>query len=315
MWHSMTQIDVVLGIVLCVAVSLLVLQLIALFRVSEPAGHSTDIAAVDPTQASGRDLLAFYGLHPQWTRPDRFYKVYATSAGLHGAWIGGQLHDAVSVQTQLAMLGPLVRPVINWVNHRRSSLEGLYDQMIRDPASVSRHDARNFVLACSEVTMLRINGQPSWWTAWRDQGSLVFEKCDGTTIWLIIRGEKDARTVARCLQALGFPVELPDLACRLPWNDPGMDDNPYKSPRESGVFPAEIELARGRSQLAVLKPTLAAASSLATLSLSVAVFDRNLTVAVASLIFLGMWFVVAFSCAMTASRLRTDQLASRDSRQ
>jgi hypothetical protein len=198
--------DGVLVVALCLAATVVLLWLMARRRRAAVDEFAGLLPADRKTRSSACDSPVFYGLQPRWTRFDCFFKVYVTPAALHGAWIGGQFHDDVSVRIQLGAFGPLVLPVITWVRNRRRTLELMYDLLICDPVCVLRQDTRNFVIQRSEIQTIRIIETPAFWTTWQDQGSHIFELCSGKTLTLIIRDEKDARTVGSRLAALGFPV-------------------------------------------------------------------------------------------------------------
>jgi hypothetical protein len=84
------------------------------------------------------------------------------------------------------------------------------------------------------------------------------------------------------------------------WREP----NPYKAPIAFVPLPEEAELARLRSQLAILKPALAVTSGLMTIALSLVII-RDTLEAIGASVYVGVWFGVASCSSRAAWRLKT----------
>jgi hypothetical protein len=164
----------------------------------------------------------FYALSPQWWRCDRFFKVSADADSMFGFWLGGQFFDKTSARVQLlpfclTIIGiPIVEGIATWAQKRRARMERQYDESITEPTAAVSKDARNFIIAKSDIVAMEVSRKRSHWTVWSNRGTLTIVQRNGNRLRLIVIYRQDLDTIPAHLRGLGFAVTNPGACQPLP---------------------------------------------------------------------------------------------------
>lgn len=166
--------------------------------------------------------FSFYALQPFYVERDRFYKVYAYSDGLYGAWVAGQVFSWRAATVQLLVFAPLAY----WPLAARKRREAIYDGLADDPQRLLASDGRNFFLPRSSITALQPTDRRKSWTTLYGGSTLTIDSAD-RRIDLIVFASDTPQSIADRLRERGYGGA--SFAAPLAWQFD--NNNPYRSPR------------------------------------------------------------------------------------
>ncbi len=168
--------------------------------------------------------FSFHALQPFYVERDRFFKVYACSDGLYGAWVAGQVFSWRAAAAQLLVFTPLAY----WALAARRRRESIYDGLKDEPQRLLARDGRNFFLPRSSIADFQPTDRRKSWTTLYGGSTLTIDFAEGR-IDLIAFAPDTPQSIADRLRELGYG----GASFAAPLAFPIDSGNPYRAPRFS----------------------------------------------------------------------------------